>query len=41
MAMPAVTFITGMTVRSRDAAAGASSSPSPWKPADGSGLSAM
>jgi hypothetical protein len=41
MATLAVTFMTGMTVRSRDAAAGASSSPSPWKPAAGSGLSAM
>ena len=41
MTTPAVMRSTGMIVRSRDAAAGASSSASASKPAAGSGLSAM
>ena len=41
MVTPAVTRSTGMMVRSRDAAAGASSSASASKPAEGRGLSAM
>ena len=41
MVTPAMTRSSGMRVRSREAATGASSSPRPSKPADGSGLAAM
>ena len=41
MAMPAVTRSSGMRVRSRDAAVGRRPRHRPWKPAEGSGFSAM
>ena len=41
MTTPATPRSSGIRVRSRDAADLASSSASPWKSADGSGLAAM